>query len=165
MFQINVKRLECNEFKVYGQYADLFHADTEKIGEFPIEFYRDMLSVYSGATVNGYSIVRTGYREMIIDEVEQHCFATEVLMPLDGDVIVFVAPSTNQVFPAGKTEAFLVPRGTMLSLKPGVWHKAPFPASPGIVDSLVVLPERAYANDCIVVKLEDMERIKIQYTP
>jgi ureidoglycolate lyase len=158
---IRAKQLDLNDFREYGQFADLIHANTEKIGEPPIIFFRDMISVFSGTFVNGYSVVKTNYREMIIDEVEQHSSAVEVLLPLDGDVIIFVSPSTNKVFSEEKTEAFIVPKGTIIALKAGVWHKAPFPISNDEVNSLVVLPERTYANDSIVIKLEEPQKIKI----
>ena len=98
---------------------------------------------------------------MIVDEAERHNAGTEVLIPLDDDVTVFVAPAGNDEFPAGKEEAFIVPKGTMVTFKPGVWHKAQFPINNDHVSVVCILPEREYARDCLVVKLNEDEKFEI----
>jgi ureidoglycolate lyase len=44
-----------------------------------------------------------------------------------------------------------VPKGTLVVLRRGVWHHAPFAAGKSAVNAIIVLPERTYKNDCIVV--------------
>ena len=50
-------------------------------------------------------------------------------------------------------QVFRVPMGTMVVLRPGVWHHAPFTVDDDPANVLIVLPERTYANDCLVVEL------------
>ena len=39
----------------------------------------------------------------------------------------------------------------MITLKPGVWHHAPFVVQEGaIVNVQILLPRRTYRNDCVV---------------
>jgi ureidoglycolate lyase len=57
--------------------------------------------------------------------------------------------------------AFAVPRGTIITLLPGVWHHGPFSGNSFPVHILVCLPERTYANDCIVVELKTEQRVTI----
>jgi ureidoglycolate lyase len=54
-----------------------------------------------------------------------------------------------------------VPRGTFVTLNAGVWHHAPFPHGANVVNMVIVLPERTYANDCLVVPLSKKEQVKI----
>ena len=40
-----------------------------------------------------------------------------------------------------------------VSIRPGVWHHAPFALDTDCANVLILLPERIYANDCTVVEL------------
>ncbi|MCK5328144.1 MAG: ureidoglycolate lyase [Candidatus Latescibacteria bacterium] len=57
---------------------------------------------------------------------------------------------------------FRIPKGTMVVLRPGVWHHAPFVVNEPVANVLIILPERTYATDCTVVELEEKERIRIE---
>jgi ureidoglycolate lyase len=48
-----------------------------------------------------------------------------------------------------------------LCIRPGVWHHAPFVLE-GAANVVIVLPERTYANDCVVVPLEGDSRVRIE---
>ena len=162
MRTIEVKQLTVECFARYGSFADMLHPRGDKIGPPEAEFFPDGVRAFPCAAMTGFSTVKTSYRPMVIDEAERHSYAAELLLPLDGDVVCFAAPAPFDTFPAEKAEAFLVPRGTLLKLRPGVWHKAPFPVGPGSVSTLVVLPERTYATDCLVEKLTEEKRLSIR---
>jgi ureidoglycolate lyase len=87
-------------------------------------------------------------------------------MPLNGDMLFFVAPATppNDPFPAAGVRVFRVPQYTSLIIRPGVWHHAPFIVGEGTLNVLVTLPERTYANDCYVTHLSVNEQIEISFT-
>lgn len=160
MRTILAQPLTKDRFSPYGAFADLLQPEGFKLGDPAAEFFPDLLRVFPGAAMAGLSVVRTVHRPWVVDTAEQHDLATEILLPLDGDIICFVAPPCA-AFPAAQTEAFLVPRGTAIAVKPGVWHKAPFPAAPQTVHTLVLLPERTYAVDCRVQTPAAEERIEI----
>jgi ureidoglycolate lyase len=163
MRKIKVEELSLEAFKPYGSFANLVDCDTVKIGEQPVEFFRDMVQTYTGNVVSSFSVVKTWKRPLVIDEAEQHFYTAEALLPLDGDIIVFAGHSTNKEVPYDGIRAFYVPKDTMVTFAPGVWHKAPFPADRKVVHSLVILPERTYANDCLVVSFPDEEKIEIDF--
>ena len=163
MRSIPVKTLTLESYHGYGDFTDLLAPEGEYIGEFPVRFYRDMVRVTNASAVSGFSVVLCEKQEMIVREAEQHEKGTEVLLPLEDDVIVFAAPATDKVFPAEKAEAFLVPRGTMVTFHPGVWHKAPFPVHKEKAATLIILPEREYALDCIVEQLTEDRVFRIEY--
>lgn len=161
--RIAVQELTREAFYPFGSYAQMLNPDTIKFGEEPIEFYRDMAQADLGATAKAsYSVCRVVRRAPVIDMVEQHSQCAEVMLPLDGDVVVQVGPATpNGVVPYERLEAFRVPQGTLITLNPGVWHYAPFAITAECVNILIVLPERTYANDCEVVVLEPAQHVVI----
>ncbi len=166
MRTIKTRELQAEAFAPFGTYANLIDpgADTEKIGAAPIEFFRDMVQQGLGpAGAASFSVCRVEKREMIIDVAEYHTAAAEGILPLDNDVLVHVGPATpaNGSVPTDRFLVFRVPKGTMLVLRPGVWHHAPFTVNDQPANVLIVLPERTYANDCEVFELKDQDRIKI----
>ncbi len=158
------KELSLEGFLPYGAYVNLINPSTEKIGEEPIEFYRDMaLLGLGGNTSVSFSICHVLKREPVINVIEYHTACGEGILPIDGDVLIHVAPATpNGVAPFDRIEVFRAPKGTLVTIKPGVWHHAPFAYQCDIVNTLIVLPERTYAHDCIVVEIPESEHLKIE---
>ena len=99
----------------------------------------------------------------VVDVAEFHTKTCEGILPLDNDVLIHVGPATPSAskVPLEKIKVFRVPKGTMVVLKPGVWHHAPFSLNKNPANVVILLPERTYANDCTVVKLPQKSQIKI----
>lgn len=163
MRSIEVKELDREAFQPYGSYANLIDPDTVKIGEAPIEFFRDMVLLDLGsANQASFSVCRVENRDPVVDVTEYHNGCGEGILPLDGDVLIHVAPATpNDGMPFETIEAFRIPKGTMVSLRPGVWHHAPFAHGCEAANVMIVLPERTYARDCTVVEIPGEERTAI----
>lgn len=164
MRTVKVEELSVEKFLPFGAYANYLNPQTEKIGAAPIEFFRDMVQQPLGSTsIASFSTCRVEKREAIIDVTEYHTTSGEVMLPLDNDVLIHVGPATapSAGVPLDKIRVFRVPRGTLVSLRPGVWHHAPFTLSDDPANVLIVLPERLYANDCTVVELAPDDRITI----
>jgi ureidoglycolate lyase len=157
-----VETLEPARFAPFGSYANLIQPVGPQIGASPITFFRDMLPLELAGTNPSFSVCRVEPRAGVIDVMEYHSSTGEGILPLDGEVIVQVAPATprDAAFPAEEVRVFRVPKGTMLCLRPGVWHHAPFTLE-GTVNVLIVLPERTYANDCTVLELTATQQIQI----
>ena len=164
MTELRVRELSLEGFQTYGTFADMVRPRGAVIGGRPIEFYRDMVSLdLGGYSAASFSVCRVEPRPMVIDVSEFHTDCGEGILPLDGDALIHVGPATPGAEPPlGEIEVFRVPRGTMVSLRPGVWHHAPFAVGARGVNVLIVLPERTYANDCTVVPLPKARRIRIQ---
>ncbi len=164
MRTVKVEELSIEKFWPFGQIAQQLNPSTDKIGEAPIEFFRDMAQLELGKTsLAFFSTVRVEKRDYVIDTCEYHSGCGEGILPLDNDVLVHVAPATppGDPVPLDKMRVFRVPCGTLLVLRPGTWHHAPFTFNDKPANVLIVLPERTYANDAVVVELEPDERIKI----
>jgi ureidoglycolate lyase len=159
---VQIEHLEPARFAPFGSYTNLIQPVGPQIGSSPITFYRDMLPLELAGKNPSFCVCCVEARAGVIDVMEYHSSTGEGILPLDGDVLVQVAPATprDAPFPAEEVRVFHVPRGTMLCLRPGVWHHAPF-ALEGTVNVLIVLPERTYANDCTVLELAPRQQIQI----
>jgi ureidoglycolate lyase len=161
---VEVQELSFDAFAPFGTYAQLINPTGTKFGAPPIEFFRDALPLEQGGHNPSFSTCRVLARALIIDVLEYHSRTGEGILPLDADVLVQVAPASSNAggehVPLEAVRVFRVPMGTMLAIRPGVWHHAPFVLE-GAANLLIVLPERTYANDCTVVPLEESQRLEI----
>lgn len=163
MREIKAKELSRESFDIYGVYAQLLNPSAPKIGEEPVEFFRDMAQLYVGQPVASFSICRVLKRPNIVTTNEIHRGCGEGILPLDSDVIIHVGlPTPNGEIPYDTLEAFRVPRGTFVTLRRGVWHHAPFALGSGCANVLIVLPERTYADDCYVVEVPEEKKVLIK---
>lgn len=163
MRKIKLQKLSCEAFAKYGAYANLIDPQACKLGEEPSEFFRDMVR-FSGVPdkTTTFSVSRVCKRPWLIDCIEYHTDTGEGMLPIDGDTVMYFAPATgNGDIPLDRFEAFLVPKGTVVSIYPGVWHCGAFPYNSDRVNVLIVLPERTYANDCAFHKLSAQDQIEI----
>lgn len=161
MLKLKVKKLDREAFRPYGDYVELLRPDSF-YGDAPTMFTPDMLQLpLAQHDLASFSICRVAPRANVVEISEYHSAAWEGNIPLDGDIVVHVAPANRSQIEADKFEAFLIPKGTMVTFKPGVWHFAPYAVN-GPVSTLVVLPERTYANDCVVVKHTEEQKLEIE---
>jgi len=165
MRTVQVEELSVEGFLPFGFYVHHIDPQAEKIGEPPIEFFRDMVQQdLGGCSVASFSTCRVEKRGLVIDVTEYHSKTAEGILPLDNDVLIHVGPATarDEGVPLDKLRVFWVPKGTMVVLRPGVWHHAPFTVNEKAANVLIVLPERTYATDCVVIELGEGEQILIE---
>ena len=85
-----------------------------------------------------------------------------MIMPIDGDILMHFGPATaDNEAPVEDIEIFHIPRGTLVCMRPGVWHQAAFPYMCESVNILVALAERVYANDCHLFEIPIEKQIMI----
>lgn len=165
MKTIKAEPLQVEAFLPFGFYANMINPKTEKLGTPPIEFFRDMVQMdMGGVAIPSFSICRVEKRDFVIDVTEYHMSTGEGIMPLDNDILIHVAPASpvKTPPPLDKIRVFRVPKGTMVVLRPGVWHHAPFTVNEKPSNVLIVLPERTYARDCAVVEIAKADQIQVK---
>ena len=96
----------------------------------------------------------------IISFLEAHQYACEGLLPLDGDVIIFVG-IMDRDFRTESIEAFYVPKGTFVKLNPLIVHGTQYPVDKEDVHIVCILPGRTFKNDMLSRRLETGEQIRI----
>jgi ureidoglycolate lyase len=163
MKEIPWKKLNAADFAKYGTFAAMIDPVGPKLGAEPIEFFRDMAQAGLGAVpAASFGVCRVVKRPFVMDVAEYHDTCCETMMPIDGEVLMHVAPAVpEKEFPFVQAEVFLVPRGTLVVLRPGVWHHAPYAWKCDRVNCLVALPERTYVNDCKVFSFPADRQVRI----
>ena len=151
-------------FQKYGSFQNLL--DTDSLAQrsvIPDGFFADVLPLHFGSgnppTVSVCHAKKSA--EMVVSFMEAHQYTCEGLLPLDGDVVIFVGTMTWEAPTSDTLEAFIVPKGTFVRLEPLVLHGTQFPVQEDAVHLLCLLPQRTFYNDLVGVPLEDEQRVKI----
>ena len=162
--KIKIESLGYEAFVPFGAYANLINPERDKLGDKPVEFFRDIAQLNTSSNnLLSYSTCRVEKRPYVIDVLEYHTKCAEGILPLDNDILVQVAPATHpdDEIPLNKLKVFYVPKGTVVIIKPGVWHWGPFTVNDNPANILINLPERTYANDCVVCNIDISAQIEI----
>lgn len=163
MREIKVRELTKQDFEKYGWFASMRTPETAVLGEPPNEFARDILPLKMSSNVASCSICRVKKQPLVIKEVEHSNTFEKAMLPLDGDIVIFVAEATPPGdIPLDRIEAFRVPQYTLAKMRVGVWHHAPFGLEKDETNVLIVTPDRFYVNDIFVKELEEADRILIK---
>lgn len=164
MREIKVKELNLENFRPYGTFSQMINPTARGSGIGGMAFHADLeVLELGGAHAAAFSITRvTDQLPPVILALEQHAHCGEGILSLDGDMLVYFGPA-GASYPGvlDELDAFLVPRGVMLTIRPGVWHCCPYTVNTGAINVLNVLPERTYANDCVMKMLAEDERVRI----
>ena len=99
---------------------------------------------------------------MKITQAEYHTTTPEIILPLNDDMIIHVAPASAGTPVPELTKAFLVPKGTLVKINSAIWHLAPLPAHAEELKAMIILPECTYANDCTVVDYPEKDQFIIE---
>ena len=124
-------------------------------------FFPDRLVADSQHRVGYSPILVKKPEKMIITQQEYHTTTWEMIMPMNDDMILHVAPASAGTPVTEHAKAFIVPKNTLVKLNAAIWHLAPLPASAEVLSSMIILPECTYANDCTVVDLPAAQQFEI----
>lgn len=159
MRTIKAEKLTREGFWEFGTYVNITQPEGNNLGDF---FNDKGIFPTSGDMPVAFSpLLMHKADEMVVTTVEYHNTTGEGIIAMDDDIVIHVAPPTNEPAPA-LTRAFIVPKGTMVILKTGVWHFGGFPINSETAHVLIVLPERIYKTDCCVVEYDEKEYFKIE---
>jgi ureidoglycolate lyase len=170
METITAKKLTPESFAKYGVYHNLLDdaANAAKSVLPPdIGFYPDLVPLDFGRqnlpTISICQVKKT--EKNIVAFLEAHRYTCEGLLPLDGDVVIFVGPppfGDPPQFSVKTLEAFIVPRGTFVKLNPLIVHGTQYAIDSGTVHIVCMLPGRTFANDMLARMIEkDEEKAEI----
>jgi len=124
-------------------------------------FFPDRLVADSQHRVGYSPILVKKPEKMVITQQEYHTTTWEMIMPLDDDMILHVAPASAGTPVTELAQAFIVPKHTLVKMNAAIWHLAPLPANKDQLTAMIILPECTYANDCTVVDLKPEEQFQI----
>jgi len=162
MRKIKVQQLTSEAFAPFGTFANVMAPTGDFLGGPNHNFYRDSSRYYSDFNLPiGFSPIEVKEQGFQVVAAEYHNRCCEGIMPVNDDCILHVSPAGG-VYDVSKTKAFIVPKGTIVTLFPGVWHLCPLPRTQPVLNALIVLPERAYVNDFSIVDLDEKNAFEIE---
>lgn len=161
MRQIKVQPLTHEAFAPFGQFYSMEQPEGYALCGELHRFFPDR--------INADSIHRVGYSpilvkkpaKMVITQQEYHTTTWEMILPMNDDMILHVAPASAGTPVTDMAKAFLVPKHTLVKMNACIWHLAPLPANADELAAMIILPECTYANDCTVVDLTPEQQFEI----
>ena len=162
MKKIKAVKINREDFAPFGNYYDMANPDGYALCGAIHKFYPDRITADGDHRLGISPLVVNKPEKMIITQQEYHNNSLEIIFPLDDDMILHVAPASGGVPVNDYVKAFIVPKHTMVKLNTAIRHLAPLPANNDKLTALIVLPERTYATDCIVVDLKEDEQFEIE---
>lgn len=161
MRKVKAERLTQEGFSPFGVFYSMTNPQGYSLNGELHQFFPDRISEFYGTRV-GFSPIQVKKPEkMIVTQVEYHTTTPEIILPLNDDMILHVAPASGGVPVTHLTKAFVVPKGVMIKINTAIWHLAPLPANEQELHAMIILPECTYANDCTVIDLEEEECFQI----
>jgi len=124
-------------------------------------FFPDRITADSNHRVGYSPILVKKPEKMVITQQEYHTTTWEMILPLNDDMILHVAPASAGTPVTHLAKAFLVPKNTLIKMNAAIWHLAPLPAHANELAAMIILPECTYANDCTVVDLKPEDQFEI----
>ena len=124
-------------------------------------FFPDRLVADSQHRIGFSPILVKKPEKMVITQQEYHTTTWEMILPLNDDMILHVAPASAGTPVTEFAQAFIVPKNTLVKMNAAIWHLAPLPANKEELSAMIILPECTYANDCTVVDLTPEQQFEI----
>ena len=155
------QELSHGAFRLFGDYIDLLSAVQAGTSEADNIFLPDLLTLHLDSKMPAsVCVARVTECERVINAVEFHRFTSEGVLPLDGDILLYVGPSSFKM-DLDAIRVFRIPKGTFVRLNPGTLHGRQFVSGCRQATVLILLPERTFGNDCTFTVLEGDDKIQI----
>lgn len=161
MLKIQAKPITHESFAPFGQFYPMAAPEGYALCGEIHRFFPDRLTADSTRRVGFSPIVVQKPEKMIITQQEYHNTTWEMILPLDDDMILHCAPASAGTPVGHLSQAFIVPKGTLVKMNTAIWHLAPLPASKESLTAMIILPECTYGLDCTVVDLPEEQQFEI----
>ena len=161
MKKVKIQALTRDAFAPFGEFYNMTQPDGYPLCGAIHKFYPDRLTTSCQGRLAFSPLVISKPKSMLVTQQEYHNTTEELILPLDDDMILHVAPASGGSVVTDHVKAFIVPKNTLVKLKTAIWHLAPLPANNEKLTVMIILPECIYANDCTVVDLNEEEQFEI----
>ena len=159
---IQAEKLTNEAYAPFGTFYDYANPTGYSLNGALHRFFPDRMSEAYPQTRAAFSPILVKKPErMIIDSVEYHLTTPEIILPLNDDMIIHVAPASAGALVPELTRAFVVPQYTMVKINTAVWHLAPLPVHADELQAMIILPETTYMRDCTVEEIPEEDQFEI----
>lgn len=161
MRTLKIETLTHEAYAPFGTFYNMEQPEGYALAGELHRFFPDRLSESYTTRAAFSPILVKKPEKMVITQVEYHTTTPEIILPLNDDMILHVAPASAGTPVPELAHAFLVPKHTLIKINTAIWHLCPLPAHADELCAMIVLPECTYANDCRVVDLKPEEQFEI----
>jgi len=161
MLKIQARPITHENFAPFGAFYPMAAPEGYALRGAIHQFFPDRLTADSTRRVGCSPILVQKPEKMYITQQEYHNTTWEMILPLNDDMILHCAPASAGTPVGHLSQAFIVPRGTLVKLNTAIWHLAPLPAKEASLTAMIILPECTYALDCTVVDLPEEQQFEI----
>ena len=161
MRTIKAELITNESFAPFGQFYTMGEPSGYALCGELHKFFPDRITADSNHRIGFSPITVKKPDRMIITQQEYHTTTWEMIMPLNDDMILHVAPASGGKVVSELAKAFIVPKNTLVKINTAIWHLAPLPFEKESLTAMIILPECTYANDCTVVDLKADEQFEI----
>jgi ureidoglycolate hydrolase len=156
--ELVVEPLDAAAFEPFGRVIQQPSRDHDARGP-GWRWWAETLSLEGDGRPWGVGYLDLEPAEPRFDWAERHLATLEAIVPIDGDVIVYVAQAGRPDEPGARPplhefRAFRLPRGTGVVLDRGVWHGAPL-ADGGPAKAIVLILEGTGRDDVDLARFEE----------
>lgn len=125
-----------------------------------LDYWRQVIE-FEGKCQIEVGLLHIYLRKRSFVEMERHSRTGEMLVNLDGDVFLPVAPAESDLKRLHQAvKIFRVPSRTAVYIPRGGWHAAPYPVKRGPVNLLVIFRSNTSQDDLEVIRLTEEISIK-----
>ena len=150
---VKVSELDKRTFKPYGQLIEIPVKEEPDIKTETVRFWKQQAISEMGKNIE-VGVLKVKRQKMRFNELENHFKTPTILISLDGDFILSVAPAQKNVPKADEVVAFEVPKFQVLVLAEKCWHSATYPIDRDEITLLVIFKENSLENDTIFKNLD-----------
>ena len=161
MHTIKAVPITHENFSPFGQFYPMEHPQGYSLDGEIHRFFPDRLTAGAPGRIGYSPIIVQKPPRMLISAVEYHTTTWEMILPLTDDMVLHAAPASAGTPVTPLTQAFIIPKNTLVKLNAAIWHLAPLPATQENLTAIIILPECTYANDCTVVALNKDQQFEI----
>ena len=151
---IQIKSLTVEMFKRYGQVVKPPETAEPTIATDDLTYWKQQATIRIDGDVE-VGILKVKKHEMLFDQMEKHNETPEMLVALDADFIVPVAPPSEDIPSVEQIEVFHVKHGQAIIMDTACWHGGPNPLDKNEVTILVIFKDNTSQNDLVIKELSE----------
>lgn len=146
--------IQALEKKAFAEFGTILTMDSVAAVSDKQEFdFHDTAQGIQLATHCCTGLLACRSRPKIVVEMERHHDTSEVIVALDGDMVMALAPADDDLQDHTRIRAFLIRQGEAIVMAPGTWHWIPFPCENRDTHALVLFKDGTGADDLHFRKL------------
>lgn len=153
MHEVKILKFNKKNFNLYGHLVEIPAPGQPTIETNVVKFWKQQAIFAMGEKIE-VGVLTLKKQEMVFNELENHFKTPTLLLCLDGDFILPVAPPSDNIPSASEVVAFQVPKNQTVVLAEKCWHGVTYPIDKDTITLLVFFKEDSLDEDTVYKSLD-----------